>query len=351
MFWIMGGEHLVISLHKASESQGFLATVADQMDHVAWDGFHFYDLIFPLFVFLMGVSTVFSLTKVRESQGKRAAYGRVIRRFVLLYLLGLFYHGGMSRDGGPEMFRYMGVLHRIAICYLFGGLLFINFRLRGLMTAAVLLLVGYWAMMTFIPVPGGVAGDYAEGANLANYVDAQYLPGYKWDGEWDPEGILSTIPAIASGLLGIFAGLLIRREDLKGQQKVVRLVAAGLVCLLLGWGWGLQFPIIKKLWTSSFVLYAGGWSYLLVALFYLLIDVWKIGLWHRPFVWIGMNCITVYMVSNLVGGYRRLIRRVVHQPMVDGLGAWGDLGVTILGLLLVFLFCHYLYKRQIFLRV
>ena len=353
MFWILGGEHLVLSLHLASESRGFtaLSTVADQMNHVQWEGFHFYDLIFPLFVFLMGVSTVFSLTKVIEVKGKGAAYKRVVRRFVLLYLLGLFYHGALSRDGSPETFRYMGVLHRIAICYLIGGILFINLRFRGLMFSTVVLLVGYWAAMTFIPVPGGETGNYAEGKNLANYIDSQYLPGYKWDGDWDPEGILSSIPAVASGLLGIFAGLIIRRNDLTEAQRIGYLIVAGLSCLSLGWAWGNQFPIIKKLWTSSFVLFAGGWSFLLVAIFYLIIDVWKLEFWARPFVWIGMNCITVYMANNLVGGFRGLVRRVVHQPVVDRMGDWGDLVVTILGLVLAVAFCRYLYKRQIFLRV
>ncbi len=353
MFWILGGEHLVISLDKASEANGFtgLHRIAQQMDHVSWAGFHFYDLIFPLFVFLVGVSTVFSLTNLLSTQGVGAAYWRVIRRFALLYLLGLFYHGAMSRGEDPETFRYMGVLHRIAFCYLFGGILFIHLRFRGLMVATIVLLVGYWAVMTFVPVPGGVAGNYDEGANLANYVDSQYLPGYKWDGDWDPEGILSTFPAIASGLLGIFAGMLIRREDLTGMQRVGFLTAAGLVCLAVGWGWGLQFPIIKKLWTSSFVLYAAGWSYLLTALFYLIIDVWHIGGWYKPFVWIGANCITVYVINSLVGGFDGLVRRLIHQPVVDSMGPWGSLVITSLGLLLAVFFCRYLYKRQIFIRV
>ena len=353
MFWILGGEHLIISLNEAGQSRGFagLATVAEQMDHVPWEGFHFYDLIFPLFVFLMGVSTVFSLTKIVSKQGKGAAYWRVIRRGLILYALGLFYHGAMSRDGGPETFRFMGVLHRIAICYLVGGLLFINLRFRGLLIATVLLLVGYWGAMTYVPVPGGETGNYAEGKNLANYLDAQYLPGYKWDGDWDPEGILSSIPAVASGILGIFAGMLIRREDLSNAQKVGFLALAGLVCLGLGWAWGLQFPIIKKLWTSSFVLFAAGWSFLLVAVFYLVIDVWNLKLWARPFVWIGMNCITVYMARNLVGGFNKLVGRVIHPPMVEAMGDWGSLVVTSLGLLIAIAFCRYLYAKQIFLRV
>ncbi len=162
---------------------------------------------------------------------------------------------------------------------------------------------------------------------------------------------MSSLPAVVSGLLGIFAGMIIRRDDLSNAKRVGYLVLAGLVCLGLGWAWGLQFPIIKKLWTSSFVLFAGGWSFLLVALFYLIIDVWNLRLWSRPFVWIGMNCITIYMLRNLVGGFNKLVGRVVHPPVVDAMGEWGDLVVTILGLLIAFAICRYLYFRKIFLRV
>jgi predicted acyltransferase len=275
----------------------------------------------------------------------------VIRRFAVLYFLGLFYYGGLSRDGGPEMFRYVGVLQRIAFCYLVGGILFIHWRFRGLLIATVTILVGYWAAMTYIPVPGGVAGDYAEGKNLANYIDMRFLPGYKWDGDWDPEGLLSSIPAVASGLLGMFAGFLIRRHDLTKLRRVAILTVVGLVCLALGWGWGFQFPIVKKLWTSSYVLVAAGWSYLLVALFYLIIDVWNIRIWSRPFVWIGMNCITIYVANNLVGGFRGLVGRVLHEPAVASMGDWGELVVTFLGLILAIAFCRYLYKREILIRV
>lgn len=350
MFWILGADNLVASLRKITDA-GPVAMLADQLEHVEWEGFRFYDLIFPLFVFLMGTSTVFSLSKIIDQQGKHAAYWRVVRRFVILYVLGLLYHGGMSRDGGPEMFRFMGVLHRIAICYLFGGLLYINLRLRGLLIACVVLLVGYWAAMTFIPVPEYGAGNYAEGKNLANYLDAQYLPGYKWDGDWDPEGLLSSVPAVASGLLGIFAGLLIRREDLPGLKKVGYLIVAGAACLVLGHLWALQFPIIKKLWTSSFVLVAGGWSFLLLALFYWLIDVCKFRLWSRPFVWIGMNCITIYLLNNLVGGFPSIVRRALHAPLEQAMAPWGSLVVSTLALGLVILICRALYVKKIFLRV
>ena len=358
MFWILGAGSLVASLRKLSDDGSLngidartLQVLAEQLEHVSWEGFHFYDLIFPLFVFLMGVSTVFSLTKTIAQRGKGAAYRRVLFRSVALYVLGLIYYGGMSRGDAPESFRYVGVLQRIATCYLFGGLLFINFRFRGLLVTSLILLGGYWALMTYVQVPEQEIISYEEGKNLANYVDQHYLPGYKWDGDWDPEGLLSSLPAIVTGLLGILAGLVIQRGDLSEWKKVVFLVALGGVCLAGGHFWGMHFPIIKKLWTSSYVLWTGGWSFLLLALFYLVIDVWKIRFWAQPFVWIGTNCITIYMLQNFVGGFSNIVDRAVHPWMALRMDPYGPLVVSVLGLLLAMLICRALYRQGAFLRV
>ena len=242
------------------------------------------------------------------------------------------------------------MLQRIAICYLLGGLVYLNFRLRGMIVVCATLLIGYWALLTFVPVPGFGAGNFAEGKNLTNYIDQQFLPGYKWDGDWDPEGLLSTLPAVASALFGMFAGMLIRRSDISEARKVLYLSLIGVGCLLLGWAWGFQFPVIKKLWTSSYVLIAAGWSYLLLAAFYLIIDVWKVDFWARPFVWIGMNPITIYMLTNLID-FQDLVRRVIHQPLVDLAAPYGELLVSVLALGLAVGVCWLLYRNRIFLRV
>ena len=349
MFWILGAAGLVHGLRNLSQVE-VVNVLAKQLEHVAWEGCHFYDIIFPLFVFLMGVSTVFSLRKIVAREGTGAAYRRVVFRAIILYLLGLFYYGSLSRDGGPEMFRYFGVLQRIAICYLAGGILFLSLQFRGLLFTCAGLLIGYWLLLTFVPVPGFGAGNYDEGKNLANYLDQQYLWGYKWDGDWDPEGLLSTLPAIATGLLGIFAGLILARSNLTPRQKFLNLVLLGVVCLLSGWVWSLQFPLIKKLWTSSFVLLTAGWSYLLLATFYLVIDVWNMRTWAQPFVWIGMNSIAIYMLANLVR-FSSVVRRVVHQGVLDTIEPWGDLLVTLLSLMIAVGVCYLLYRKRIFIRV
>jgi predicted acyltransferase len=201
-----------------------------------------------------------------------------------------------------------------------------------------------------------VAGKYDQGLNLANPIDFEYLPGRKYDTFFDPEGCLSTVPAVATCLLGAFAGLLLRNQSLQGTQKVVWLVAFGLAGVALGWLWNVQFPVIKKIWTSSYVLVAGGYSAILLGVFYLIVDVWQTRAWCQPFVWMGMNSITIYLASNVLGGFRRLAGRFVggdvkmffDNAVAKGVG---DMVISVVGLLLAFWVVHFLYKRKIFLRL
>src|SRR5258708_821 len=154
--------------------------------------------------------------------------------------------------------------------------------------------------MAFVRPPGQSDRSFDEGSNIANWIDTHYLPGYKWDGDHDPEGLLSTIPAIGGCLLGVFAGLLLQNGKLGPYKKAGILILAGGIAIGVGYSWGFQFPVIKKLWTSSFVLVTAGCSAVLLGLFYLVIDVWRFRIWAAPFVWIGMNAITLYLVWNLV---------------------------------------------------
>lgn len=351
MFWIVGGEWLVEALNEASPHPvtNFLST---QLRHVTWEGFQFCDLIFPLFVFIIGVSLVFSLGRTLEQEGRPAAVRRVIRRGVLLYLLGILYYGGFATP--VDQIRLLGVLQRLALCYLFAGLAFCFLGKRGLIALCVTLLVGYWALLTFVPVPGVGAGNFAEGQNLANYIDRQYLPLRKWDGDHDPEGLLSTLPAIGSCLLGVFAGLLLRNDRVAPQRKVLWLFAAGVAGVLLGYLWGLQFSIIKKIWTSSYVLLVGGWSAILLGAFYLVIDIWKFQRWTRPFVWIGTNAITVYLLHQVVD-FEKLASRFAGGDIQTALNrAAPGLGTFVLAAIAIALtlaVVRFLYNRKIFLRL
>jgi predicted acyltransferase len=348
MFWIVGADALVEALRKVSDA-GPVRGLAGQLEHTAWQGFHFEDLIFPMFVFIVGVSLVFSLGRALEQGGRRAAVWRIARRAVLLYLLGVFYYGGLATPF--DQIRLLGVLQRIALAYLFAGLIFCYCGPRGRALWCLGLLLGYWLVMTFVPVPGGTAGNFAEGHNLANWVDKHYLPLRKWDGDHDPEGLLSTLPAIANCLLGVFAGLWLRDAKRSDRTKVCWLAAAGAAMVALGWLWDLQFPVIKKIWTSSFVLVACGYSCLLLALFHYVIEVRGWRRWARPFVWIGMNPITLYLLCNLVD-----LGQIAHR-FVGGdfarlcFGRYGDLAAAAVAMAMVFGIAGFLYRRKIFLRV
>lgn len=362
MMWIVGADALGRALEEL-DGGPVLRAIATQLDHVSWAGFRFYDLIFPLFVFMIGVAVTFSLGKLAEREGRGVAVRRVLRRTLLLYALGLFYYGGISK--GLDHVRWVGVLQRLGLCYGFAGLCFLYLKPRQMVAVAATLLVGYWAAMTFVPVPGFGAGDYAEGHNLANWIDQQFLPGRKWDGTHDPEGLLSAFPAFVSALLGVFAGLLLQDRERSGERKALLLAAAGCVSLVLGFTWGLKFPVIKKLWTSSFVLVAGGWSALLLAAFYYVIDVRKVRAWAVPFTWIGTNALTIYLISNLVyvevgekgaSAFDKVPERLVGGPVAAFLDHavmphFGGLVNALTGLALAFLICRFLHKRQIFLRL
>jgi predicted acyltransferase len=329
---------------------GFLGR---QLNHVEWDGFQFYDFIFPLFIFITGVAIVLSLPRLVEREGLARAHWRVLRRALLLYALGLFYYGGI-RHGWHDI-RFLGILQRIAICYLFAALMFLNFNVRGLIAACVALLAGYWALMTFVPVPDVGRGDFLPDHNLANWIDANYMPGRLWDLSRDPEGLLSTLPAIGTCLLGVFAGLVLRDLRLKPQQKSLALIGAGIVLVLAGHLWALQFPIVKAIWTSSFVLVAGGYSAILLGLAHQIVDVWGVKNWATIFVWIGGNAILLYFINGQVG-FEPAVMRVVGADAFDVFDDWltdgaGLFIANLAGLVLVVLLARFLYKRQIFLRV
>jgi predicted acyltransferase len=376
MFWIVGGEELIHGLYKAWPS-GPLGLIHNQLNHKAWAGVAFYDLIFPLFVFIVGVSIVFSVRRMVEQDGLGRTVKRILVRSLVLYIFGLLVYGGISK--GVDHIRWMGVLQRIAICYLCASLLFCAFRLKGLIVVCASLLLGYWALTSFVPIrdfnletghlkalqlepespetrmqflatTNYVRGRFEDGLNLSQQIDFLYLPGRKWDDSYDPEGILSTLPAVATCLLGVFAGLLLKNASTSDQKKVLCLLAAGIGSIVAGFLWGLQFPVIKKIWTSSYVLVAGGYSCLFLAAFYQMVEIWQWRKWCIPFLWIGMNPITIYLASNLLP-IEDLAGLVVGGPVKAALGPWGGFVVALTGMAMMFALVRFLYQRKIFLRL
>ncbi len=346
MFWIVGGSGLAKVL-LGMTGFTFAPTLIEQMEHVEWEGFRFYDLIFPLVLFLVGCVLPYSLEKHRASP--QAVYFRIARRSLMLVLLGLVCNRIL--DFQFAELRTAGVLQRIGICYGFGALICVHLRVPGQVITLVAILVGYWAMLVWIPVPGGVAGDFSPEGNLCGYLDRNFLPSKikkEYYGFGDNEGLLSTLPAIGTVLLGALAGSWLK-SGIAPWWKVIGLSSVGLISLLLGTTWGMTFPIIKILWTSSFVLVAGGWSLLLLALFYALIDV--IGWRNWAFFWsvIGANAITIYVVPRFVDFEK--IAAFFLTGISQSVGDWRNLVLVAGALAAKWLFLLFLYRQRIFLRL
>lgn len=338
-----------------SEYYGFL-------QHADWNGLTLADVVFPFFIFIVGVAIPYSFTnKLERKVSKRSLLLRITRRTIILFLLGLFINGFPYFNLGT--LRIMGVLQRIALCYFFASLifLFVKPKWRLLLTAAIPLV--YWALMVLVPVPGYGAGVLTKDGNLAAYLDRLLLGGHLYTGTWDPEGILSTLPAVATALMGVLTGqhLMSYREP---SKKLVNLVSFGSLALVIGSVWNIVFPINKNLWTSSYVAFTGGMAILLFAVCYFIIDVKRKTGWTRPFVILGMNAIAVYVLSMIVnlaliyvivpfGGANIALKSLIFERLF---ASWaGPLHGSLLYSLVYLAFCWLvaavLYKKRIFLKV
>jgi predicted acyltransferase len=310
-------------------------------------------MIFPLFLFIAGVSMPFSILK-RKNRGDSAGsiYLHLFKRLFLLLLLGLIYNRVLRFDFEHQ--RWASVLGRIGLAWFFAAVIALNTSVRKQVYWFVGILLAYWAAMKFIPVPGFGAGVLTPEGNLCAYIDQRLLPGflccYKYG---DNEGILSTIPAIATALLGVLTGHFLISENprLSGLKKGLTLLAAGVAFLGIGKAWSFAFPIIKNLWTSSFVLFAGGWSLILLAIFYLIIDVWKIRRWSFPFVVIGLNSITIYMLSAGIIDFRAM-NQFFFTGVMNRFSESAQPVIAATGILLCeWVFLYLLYRKKIFLKV
>jgi len=351
MIWITGGQKLVFAL--ATVTGWPLFTWMDsQMHHVEWNGFAFYDMIFPLFLFLAGVSMPYSFAaRKRRGDTQKKIYLHILKRMLLLVVLGMLVNRVLELN--PDNMRFASVLGRIGVAWFLAALIVLNAGIKWQVVWFWGLLVIYCLLLMLVPVPGFGAGVLTPEGNLAGYIDRLYLPGTMYTEFNEPEGILSTIPSVATALLGVFAGHLLRleRSGLTGTRKALTLIIAGIVSLLLGMLWGTFFPINKNLWTSSFVLYAGGWSLILLGLFYLVTDVWKIRKWAFFFVVIGMNSITIYFLQHRILKFDQIrdfflkgiqdLSPAGIQPLISALGY----------IAVVWLFLWFLYKNKIFLKV
>jgi predicted acyltransferase len=384
MFWIISGEgifhglaNIVLANHHLYRNpanwqittngdlnflERLVVGISNQLHHTVWNGFTFYDVIFPLFIFIAGISMPFSYGKQLNQPGaspgsclhgpvaKTKIYRALIKRTLILIVLGIVVNG-LFKLQDYEHTRMASVLGRIALSCFFAAIIYLNCNLRLQIIWFAGLLLAYWAVMLLIPVPGFGAGILTPEGNLEGYIDRILLPGKLHRAMYDPEGLLSTIPAIGSAMLGIFTGQFLLNEKLTSIRKAIVLAIAGLAVLATGFLWGIVFPVNKNMWTSSFVLFAGGWSILLFVLFYFIIDVAGFKKWCMPFVWVGCNSILIYMAAHgvvnfestsafLFGGLYNKLPEVWHEAML-----WT--GVA----LIQFAALYFLYKKKWFLKI
>lgn len=282
--------------------------------HAEWHGWTPTDLVFPFFLFIVGVSITLAFGRRMEIDGpKRDLYLKVLRRTVIIFGLGLFLNLFPYFDFSDV--RIPGVLQRIAVCYLFASLIFLNTKIRTQLIIAVALLIGYCIVMTQFAAPGFVPGDLSKEGSLASFIDRKLLGAHIWkQGKvYDPEGLLSTIPAIATTLFGILAGHWLRSERTQ-YEKTAGLFVAGAVAVMIGWAWNPFFPINKGLWTSSYVFFTAGLALQLLALCYWLVDIKGYRRWAWPFIVFGVNAIALFVGSGLMVKIMGMIR----LPLGDG---------------------------------
>jgi predicted acyltransferase len=330
------------------------------LEHAAWNGWTPTDLIFPFFLFIVGVSITFSK--------KSAGWGTILRRAALIVALGLFLAGYPRFN--IHRWRIPGVLQRIGVCYLAAAGIYRltsgDRRRQAMWIGAIAgaLSFGYWAVMMLVPVPGGTAGDLTPDGNLGAWIDRALMNGHLWRPRWDPEGLLSTVPAVATTLLGVLAGLCLRSEW-TAERKAGVLAIAGAGALTAGLAWGVVFPINKNLWTSSYVVFTAGFAALLLAACYWIIDIKGWRGWTAPFVVLGVNAITLFVVSALLVKTLALIRVTGVDGRSVAISTWAyrqwfvplaspknaSLLYSIANLVILFGLLWWMYRRRIFLRV
>lgn len=349
MFWIMGAEEIFNTWAKATNWPA-LNWISNQLTHPAWNGFHLYDLIFPLFLFMAGVATPFSVGReLEKGNDRKKVLLRVIRRGIILVILGIIYNNGLHLRPISDI-RFASVLGRIGIAYMFANIIFIYSKRNAQIIWFWALIIGYWLLLKFTSAPGFPMGDLTMEGNFASYIDRSILPGKLYLGIHDPEGLMSDIPAISTGLLGILTGTFIKTSAQEKSRKAGWMALTGIGFIVLALIWNFDFPINKNLWTSSFVCLVGGLSLLYFSLFYYVIDVLGYKKWAFFFKVIGMNSILIYISGRFINweyatnGFFQWLGEL--SPAI-----WAPVVMSVCYMAVKWAFMYFLYLKKVFLRV
>lgn len=348
MFWIMGGEGIFMGLDKVFHNKitGF---INEQLNHVEWFGFHFYDIIMPLFLFLVGISMVYSFRKRLSTEKSDAAlWKHTIKRVVILWLLGMIVQGNLLTYDLNKFHFYANTLQAIAAGYLIATVIILYLPVIHQITATLGLLLLYWAIMALIPIGGNTLGAYTPDRNVAQFVDAFILG--RFDDGLDYTWIVSSLNFGATTMLGVFCGYILQ-SGVSKLKKFRSFILFGAVLIVLALFLDIWHPIIKKLWTSSFVLFSGGICVLLLGAFYLIIDIWNVRKGTKWMIIIGSNAIFAYVVSHVFGDQLRAMADVFINGLVPYIGNWFDTVTYAGGVLILFAALRYMYKNKIYIKI
>jgi predicted acyltransferase len=351
MLFIAGGGTF-LALMKGKTGWPWVDFIARQMHHATWDGrITFYDLIFPIFLFLAGASLTFSVNKeLSKGRKKSDIYLKAFWRMLIFIGIDIVYKNPGISFFEPSNIRYLGILGRIGLTGFITTILFLNFPRysRLILIASILLL--YYAALFLIPVPGYGAGDLSSmESNFVGWLDRTLLPGRLVNKIYDENGLTTQFPALCLTIMGSLAGDILRC-NWKESRKIKSLILAGLACLGLGFLWGLHFRISRHLWSSSFILVSGGWAFLFMSLFYWSIDVMKYQKWAFFFKVIGMNALATYLLYYFINFYytSNLIFFGLYAPTPE---PWHKVFEAIGALSLVWLTLYFMYRKKIFLKI
>lgn len=359
LFMLVGLETAIHQLASAVDTPSFHSFMWC-FTHVDWEGFSPWDLVMPLFMFMSGITIPFALSRYKHTNNQTSVYRRILKRVILLWIFGMMCQGNLLGLDPNRIYFYSNTLQAIAMGYLIASLLYLHTRIRTQIIVAAGLLLGFWGAMEWITVQGYGGGNYTPDGNLAEWIDREVLGRFR-DGASMMNGevifadwyrytwILSSLNFGVTVLTGTFAGYILKDKEWTPKRKLNYLLAIGAAMVAIGWIWGIWHPVIKKLWTSSMVLVSSGYCFLLMALFYYIIDYKG---WKKYTEWLkvyGMNSIVAYMLAMCVN-FSCIGHSLLHG-LEQYMGAYYQVWITLSNAVIVYLILWWMYKKNIFLRV
>ena len=347
MFWIIGGDTLVHELSRVTNWSVF-NWMSHQLFHVKWNGFHFLDLIFPMFMFISGVTIPYSVgRKLEQGVSRKVLWAKALKRAVILIFLGILYNNKLSFDFSN--LRYASVLGQIGVAYLIAASIYLYYDVKGQLLWCIGILLGFWCVMALVPVPDVGAGVLTPEGNFSGYIDRLVLPGIMYREHYDPQGLLLMISSAVITLAGAITGSAFKKENKTSNKKVISMIALGVILVIIALLWHQVYPINKEIWSSSFNVLTIGLSLIFLALFYFVIDVHKKARWAFPMVLIGLNPIFIYLAHRMVEF--KYTSGFLFHGFIQMSNNYGSVVLITGVIMLQMVLLYFLYRQKIFFKI